>query len=277
MKRWASLGLTLLFYGFFGLLIWALLTILTGCGLVQPQTEQPAEPDFTVAILADRRKVWADASEFVERYGDDCRFFWDWGDGSGFAEGHPVEYHTYQVEGDYVIRLKVELGSGAEGGLPGGPGAPPGAPPGGGTSPRRVMWRSKRVNLLDLGYPVPIVAVLNHNLDEPENGIYLPFDILLDASRSYSPDGRPLWFRWEVVYVDPTTKQPAPYPFQGCIQCPTKPEFMRFEGARVRIKWLPCSSCVVPALPWEYRIRCWVSDDRGRVRMWEGYIKVSAC
>ncbi|MEM1880071.1 MAG: PKD domain-containing protein [Thermofilaceae archaeon] len=272
MKRWAGLGATFLLWAFVAGLIFTIIWVLQGCGpVVSPKEEDPGL-DFTLAVLADRRTVWVDATAFIERYGDKCKFYWDWGDGSGFVEGEPVEYHTYAQEGDYVVRLKVDIGQATGGGGGSEPGGVPGTGVGGGTS--RYVWRAKRANLLDLGYPVPIVAILDLTGREPEDGIYLFHNILFDASRSYSPDNRPLWFRWEIVYVDPTTRQPAPYPFEGCVQCPTKPEYIKKEGARFILDWLPCGRCGYSA-PWMYRVRCWVSDDYGRVRMWEGYIRVA--
>jgi len=247
---------------------------LAGCtGLIDSETGPIAKLTYTV--LPDRKTVIFDASGTV---GDRLAFWWDFGDGSGLVRGKPVETHVYAKRGVYGVRLCVEeLASGSSG--------PPGGPPDplhfDVASQGRVdsdgdglmeSWLVAEVNLLEGGLPHANIMIVDFrgrlcSEDEP----ILPWQKLtFSATGSYSPDGAPLWYKWEIVRIDPETGNPIPYPWK------MEPEFIKREGETFVLEHgLPGPVCPETGPgTWTYRVRLYVSDNAMRRVVIERTIQV---
>jgi len=254
---------------------------LAGCSPLQSiTTDPPSGPIIEVAIADDNRTVLFDASDYLNYQASGLRFYWDFEGTGTFVEDEPIVVHVYPNAGIYFCRLKVE---GWTGGSTGGGGSPGGIN-GGGTSGSDVYKiRAIKVDLLQKNYPVPIIKIWDAwtNQVDPERISALHW-LVFDASASYSPEGDELWFRWEFVYVEQENGEwvPKPYPWPGCITCPTEPEFMRFQGPQVEFRYgLPAPSCCGsgPFEPWVYRVRLWITDSHGRTSFKEVFVKVYPC
>jgi len=264
--------------------------LLSGClGLQTTNTPENSGPIVKMSIGADNRTVMFDASDYLNYVPKGLRFYWDFLGTGNFSEGEPIMVFRYPAPGVYYCRLKVEgwTGSGS-GGTGGGAQQGPGGIGGGSSSGQTsAKYRVLTVDLLQKNYPVVLMTIFDalHDKVDPDYVLtYTP--ILLDASKSYSPDDDyPLWFRWEIVYVeqDPATGEwvPKPYPWQ-CTDpslCPTEPEWLRFEGPTVYLehglKGPVC--CPSPQPYWNYRVRVWVTDKSGRTSFKERIITVMPC
>jgi hypothetical protein len=262
----------------------ALGLLLGGCSLIpQISTTLPAsEPDVLVAIGADNRTVLFDASSYLKR-GTNLRFYWDFLGTGTFTEGEPVMVYRYPEAGVYFARLRVEGTSNNPNepytGYPGGVGS------GSGSTTSIRSYRALKVDLLARNHPVVILSVYDALRDKvnPERLFaWQPF--ILDASGSYSPEqDLPLWFRWEVVYVEMENGQwvPKPYPYECVVPelCPKEPEYFRHEGPVFRFqRGLPGPACC-PARQafWVYRVRIWVTDRSGRTSFKEILLRVWPC
>jgi len=261
-------------------------------GCLSTQTTNAPEnsgPVVKMSIGSDNRTVMFDASDYLNYAPTGLEFYWDFLGTGNFTKGDPIMVFTYPAPGVYYCRLKVEGwpesgGGGTGGGAQQGPGGIGG---GGSSGQSSAKYRVFTVDLLQKNYPVVLVTIYDALRDEVDpDHLYAYMPIILDASKSYSPDNdNPLWFRWEIVYVerDPTTGQwvPKPYPWQ-CTDpslCPKDPEWLRFEGPTVKLenglKGPTC--CPAPQAYWNYRVRVWVTDKSGRTSFKELIITVWPC
>jgi hypothetical protein len=264
--------------------------LLSGClGIQTTNIPENSGPQVKISIGADNRTVMFDASDYLNYAPKGLKFYWDFLGTGSFTEGDPIMVFKYPAPGVYYCRLKVEGwpgsgGGGTGGGAQQGPGGIGGGSSSGQTS---AKYRALTVDLLQKNYPVVVLTIfdtLHDDVDAQHILTYTP--ILLDASKSYSPDDDyPLWFRWEIVYVeqDPATGEwvPKPYPWQ-CTDpslCPTEPEWLRFTGPTVYLKYgLKGPVCCLSPQPyWHYRVRVWVTDNSGRTSFKEQIIRVWPC